>query len=348
MSRLNQFVIVLLVFVFLSFIVSSAIAHTPLNPTGEIHSLDTAFEVPNPTKSWTLYRELHHEGEAEYFKLHLNVGERLRVSLYIKEIEGNFSPHLIIMGEDLQLADSLPSFIEIPEGFGASLVEPTMPEKPEYEPFTPASYYYLVDVDETISKEGDYYLVVYEPNLEEGKYGIAIGYKEEFTLSEWLLIPFDVISIHEWEGQSLILILMPLLLSLILGSVLLAWKSLIKLNIFNIVGISAGLFYVGSGFMILMQMSIALSGAIFNSLVVLTLIFIALPLLLGFVLLRKIIRFKGQLSKRDRGVFVVLGLVGVFTWSGLLLGPSLAIIAGILPNRFFKKEVEKRKAVLEV
>jgi len=49
--------------------------------------------------------------------------------------------------------------------------------------------------------------------LRRGKYGIAIGYKEEFTLSEWLLIPIDVINIHQWEGQSLILILMPLLLS---------------------------------------------------------------------------------------------------------------------------------------
>ena len=324
-------------FVFLSFIISSAIAHTPLNPIEEIHSLETAFEVPNPTKSWTLYRELHHEGEAEYFKLHLNVGERLRVNLYIKRIEGNFNPNLIIMGEDLQLADSLPSFIEIPEGFGAYLIEPSIPEKPEYEPFTPASYYYLIDVDETISKEGDYYLAVYEPNLEEGKYGIAIGYKEEFTLSEWLLIPFDVISIHEWEGQSLIVILTPLLLSLVLGLVLFVWKSLIKLNIFNALGIIVGLLYVGSGFMILMQMLIALYGSLFNSLVVLTLIFIALPLALGFFLLRKTIQTKGQLSKRDRVVFVVLGLVGLFAWSGLLLGPSLAIVAGILPNRFFKK-----------
>jgi len=337
MTRLKQFVIFIFLFVFLSFVVTSAMAHTPLNPSGEIHSLDTAFEVPNPTKSWTLYRELHNEGEAEYYRLHLNVGERLRVSLYTKENKANFAPHLIIMGEDLQLADSLPSFIEIPEGFGASLVVPSMPEKPEYEPFTPASYYYLIDVDETISNEGDYYLAIYNPNLEEGKYGIAIGYKEEFTLSEWLLIPFDVISIHEWEGQSLIVILMPLLLSLVLGFVLLSWKSLVKLDIFNLFGIPAGLFYVGSGLMLLMQMLFALYGALFNGLVVLTLIFITLPLLLGYVLLRKTVRVEGSLSKRDRFVFLVLGLVGLFTWSGLLLGPSLSIVAGILPNRFLKK-----------
>jgi len=337
MLKPKQFVIFASLFVCLSFFITSALAHTPLNPGEEIHSLDTAFEVPNPTKSWTLYRELHDEGEAEYFKLHLKVEERLRVSIYTKESNENFAPHLIIMGKDLPLASSLPSFIEIPKGFGASIVEPLAPDMLEYEPFTPTSYYYLIDVDQTISDESDYYLAIYEPNSEEGKYGIAIGYKEEFTLAEWLLIPFDVIGIHEWEGQSLILILAPLLVSLVLGLFLLVWKSIVKLNVLNALGIVAGLLYVGSGFMLLMQMLFALYGALFSGLVIVTFVFISLPLVLGFVLLRKTIRAEGRLSKKDRGIFVILGLVGLFTWSGLLLGPVLAIVAGILPNRFLKK-----------
>jgi len=335
--KLNRFAILLFAFVSLSCLVSSAAAHTPLTPAEEIHSLDTAFEVPNPTKSWTLYRELHNEGEAEYYKLQLDVGERLRVSIYTKEIDGNFAPNLIIMAENLPTDNSLPDYIEIPEGFGAKLVKSSIPDQPEYEPFTPASYYYLADVDETISNEGDYYLVVYEPNLEEGKYGIAIGYKEEFTLSEWLLIPIDVINIHQWEGQSLILILMPLMLSVILGLGLLFWKSLVKLDLFNIVGVFSGLLYVGSGLMTFMQMLLALYGSFFNSIVILTLVFIAFPLVLGCFLLKKTISLKGNLTIRDRVVFVVFGLVGLFTWSGLLLGPCLAILIGFFPNRFSKK-----------
>lgn len=337
MSKLKKLLIFYFLVVFLFCVVPSALAHTPLNPSGEIHSLDTAFEVPNPTKSWTLYRELHHEGEVEYYRLHLNVGERLRVSLFTKERREDFSPHLIIVGEGFETTNSLPSFVEIPEGLGVRLVEPLRPENPEYEPFTPTSYYYLIDVNEPISKKGDYYLVAYDPNFEEGKYGIAIGYKEEFTLSEWLLIPFDVIGIHQWEGQFLIAILFPLLLSLVLGLILLAWKSLIKSTIFNVLGILAGLFYLGSGFMLLMQMLIALSGAVFDWIVVLTFVFMALPLSLGFILLKKTIRVKGELSKKDRVVFLILGVVGLFTWSGLLLGPSLAMVAGILPNNFLKK-----------
>jgi len=339
MRKLNQILFLLLLLSCISSIFSLALAHTPLGPSDEIHSFETAFDVPNPTKSWALYRELHDEGEAEFFKVHLNAGERLRLNLFIKENKEIFAPQLIIVEKDLPDPDSLPSFIDLPEGFGGRLVEPEIAETPEYEPFTPTSYFYLADVDETTPTEGDYYVIVYEPNLNEGKYGIAIGYKEEFTISEWLLIPFDVIGIHQWEGQSLILIIAPLLLTLVFGLTLLAWKSLIKLNIFTIVGIFAGLLYVGTGFMLFLQMFMAIYGSTFNSLAILTVVFGALPIILGIVLLRKIIQFKGQLKTTDRIILAVLGFAGLFVWSGLLLGPVLVIVASVLPNKAFKKTV---------
>lgn len=336
MRKLNMFTTFLFILA-LSLLFSQVWAHTPLSPSDEIHTLATAYEVPNPTKSWTLYRELHHEGEAEYYKLHLNAGERLRISLYTKETPENFAPNLIIMAENLAQPDDLPSYIEKPEGYGATIFKPSTPENREYEPFTPTSYYYLIDVDESISEHGDYYVVVFEPNMEEGKYGIAIGYKEEFTISEWLLIPFDVIGIHEWEGQSLIGILAPLLLTLVFGLAILIWKSFIKLNLFNIIASTAGLLYVGSGLMTLTQMIIAFVGAPFNFTAALTLIFIVIPLLLGYFILRKVVRLKETLSMKDRVILTALGLVGLFTWCGLIMGPALAIFCGLFPMRTTKK-----------
>jgi hypothetical protein len=316
----------------LSFLPCQVWAHTPLSPKDEIHGLDTAFAVPNPTKSWTLYRELHHEGEAEYYKLHLRAGERLKISLFVKEIESGFSPHLIVMAQDLPMDDSLPSFIEKPEGFGSVTLAPSIPENRAYEPFTPTSYYYLIDVDDVVSLEGDYYVVVYEPASEEGKYGMAIGYREEFTLSEWLLIPLDVIGIHRWEGQSLAVILAPLILSLALGLFLLVWKGFARHSLLELMGSVAGLLYVGSGLMVLMQLVIALADAPFSLAVALTVVFVALPLLLGYGILRKTVRVEGELAVRDRFVFVGLGMAGLFLWSGLLVGPALVIITGFVPN----------------
>jgi hypothetical protein len=326
---------ILLLFLSFSFLVCNVCAHTPFNTADEIHSLETALEVPNPTKSWTLYRELHHEGEAEYYKLVLENGERLRLSLYVKELD-DFSPQLVVMGEDFGLDDNVPDSIEKPEGYSAILFDSSKPEEREYEPFTPTSYYYLIDVDIPIIKNGEYYVAVFEPNLEEGKYGLAIGYKEEYSLSEWIMIPFDIIAIHEWEGQQLIEILAPLLLSLIVGFFVLIWKRLIKLNSFTIIGSTAGLLYAGSGLMIFIQMIIALSGAPFSSSAVLTVIFMAIPLILGYFLLRKTIRFEGKLSNKDRIIFIMFGLAGIFSWSGLIIGSILAILCGVFPTRLLK------------
>jgi hypothetical protein len=335
MARLNRGGL-FLVLLFLSLFSSHVWAHTPLSPTDEIHSLDTAFAVPNPTKSWTLYRELHHEGAAEYFRLHLRAGERLRVSLYVKEIESGFFPHLIVMAEDLPMDNMLPAFIEKPEGFGSVTIAPSIPEKREHEPFTPTSYYYLIDIDDTVSTEGDYYVVVYEPASDEGKYGMAIGYKEEFTLAEWVLIPVDVIGIHRWESQSLAVILAPLILSLVLGLFLLVGQGFAGHRRLRVVGAVAGLLYVGSGLMVLMQMIIALAGAPLSFAVALTVVFIALPLLLGYGILRKTLRVEGELAVRDRLVFAGLGVAGLFLWSGLLVGPALMILTGLDPNRFLQ------------
>jgi hypothetical protein len=331
---MRYFIVISVILISYSF-VPLVFAHTPLSPGEEIHSFDTAFEVPNPTKSWALYRELHHEGEAEFFKLHLHEEERLRVNVFVKEKLDDFSPHLAIASEAILDADLLPDFIEIPDSFGVRIVEAEMTENLEYEPFTPTSYYYLHDVDETISVEGDYYVIVFEPNSEEGKYGIAIGYKEEFTVSEWLLIPFDVIAIHQWEGQSLILIISPLLFSLIVGFVLIVWKKVVRLDFPSVLGVFSGLFYVGSGFMIFLQMFIALYGAIFDALAVLTVVFGFLPILFGFAILRKAARFKGKLSIRDRVELVLLGVGGFMTWAGLLVSPVLVLLIAILPNQVF-------------
>jgi len=312
---------------------SNASAHTPLKPDEENHSIATAFEIPNPTKSWTLYRELHEEGEADYFKLQLEPGERLVVSIYTSKAEDpGFAPYLAVIGPDIPLNDVVPDFIEVPEGAGVTVLQSSRPDKPEYEPFTPSSYYYLVDYEREIQNSGTYYLAIYQ-QTSPGRYGMAVGYKEEFTILEWLKIPLDVIEIHQWEEQSLFLILAPLITTLSAGFVILIWRYKEKLTVFWVIGSVAGLLYLGTGFMILTQMIIALNGSIFNSLIILTVIFLLIPLLLGFALLRKITRIEEEISMRDRLVWLAIGVLGLFMWAGLFLGPALSILAGLYPSK---------------
>lgn len=320
-----------LVFFIIFLLVPSAFAHTPLKPDVENHSLETAFEIPNPTKSWTLYRELHENGEAEYFKLHLHEGEQIVVSVYIpRNTETNFIPNLIVMGPSIEKHSPTPATIEVPNDAQATLIEGNRPEAPEYEPFTPASYYFTADYRAEVTEEGDYYFVVYSDEG-EGRYGVAVGYVETFTLLEWLMIPLDVIGIHQWEGQSLASILAPMLLILVLGFAFLFWKVKPQISALVWVGIVSGLLYIGSSLMLFTQMFIAIIGATSTSSAVLTLMFTVLPLVLGLFLIRKMIVDQTSFNTRNRVIIFVCGILGFVVWGGLLIGPALSIITSLLP-----------------
>jgi hypothetical protein len=238
------------------------------------------------------------------------------------------------MGPEIEEPSEAPSFIEVPEDVEIRLVEGIRHEAPEYEPFTPASYYFTADYRADVVVEGDYYFVVYSDSG-GGRYGVAVGYVETFTLVEWIMVPFDVMGIHQWEGQSLAFILAPMALTLVLGLLILVWKFKPKDIVSVFLGVLAGLLYIGSGFMMFTQMIIALIGATSTSSSVITFFFAILPVAIGLVIIRKIIGGRASFNPRDRGIMLALGILGFFLWAGLLVGPVLSIIMSILPTKLF-------------
>ena len=325
--RKNAILAILLVNLML--LVSPVLAHTPLEP-GDNEELEAATVVSDPTKSWAVYAELHEEGEAQYYRLDLKEGERLKVMLYIPIAEKGFKPNLIIMGSGISSQDTVPEYVEVPDGAGVVLVEAEEDAVPGYEPFTPSSYYYLADFDLEISVPGEYFIAVYEPDR-GGRYGLAIGYREEFGVDEWLLIPLDVIAIHQWEGQPLALILAPIAVTLAAGLLVIAW---LKRDLFRRFGFwlaaLAGLLYIGSGFMTFVQMFIALSSTTLDPSAVLTMVFAVLPILLGIGILK--LGATDRMTKKTRSLIALFGLSGLIVWAGVLIGPVLAFLASILPT----------------
>jgi hypothetical protein len=160
------------------------LAHTPLKPSHENESLATAYTISDPAKSWAVYSELHEGEEAQYYRLNMEKGERLRAMLFIPISERDgFTPGLVVMGPGITSQDTVPSYVEAPGEGGKMLLEGQLPIKPTYEPFTPSSYYYIAELNLDVSETGTYYLVVYEASR-GGRYGVAAGYREEFGLDE--------------------------------------------------------------------------------------------------------------------------------------------------------------------
>jgi hypothetical protein len=326
-----------LIFSFLLALISLvhvALAHTPLEPPFDNESLATAYGVPDPTKSWAIYAELHEGGEAQYYRLKMEQGERLRLMLFIPVSEKErFKPNLVVMGPAITSHDAPPEFVETAGGVGVTVLEGQLSAEPAYEPFTPSAYYYLADLDLDVSVAGTYHVAVYEA-YQGGRYGLAIGYREEFGLDEWLMIPIDVVGVHEWEGQSIGLILAPMLAALSIGFALPIWRRrAILREIFNVTGVSAGLLYLGSGAMMFTQMILALAATGPDFSAVLTIVFTLLPILLGVAILRLTIKDPKSVTKRVRAFIAILGLLGLFTWAGLLIGPALALLTSILPAK---------------
>lgn len=317
---------------FLIILVPNVLAHVPNVSEGN-ESLETAKHIHDPTKSWAIYSELHEGGEAQYYELELEEGDRLKTNLYIPDKDG-FVPSIVIMGPDIDEHDDIPDFIETVEGNGHKLIEGDL-EEPEYEPFTPASYYYLAEYDVTVNESGSYYIAVFDEES-GGKYGLAIGAEERYGLIEWIRVPIDVVQVHRWEGQSWLTIFAPLIIVLIGGLFLLYWKVIKEDLIDNYRGwlaITAGLLYIGTGGMTIMQMIIASMKANPGASIILTIIFSVLPILLGIAIIQKGVKMEEIISRNDRITLLIYGALGFFVWAGLIVGPILTILDSILPTR---------------
>jgi hypothetical protein len=328
---------ILLILLMLS-LITSAIAHVPISG-GENNSLETALEVKEPTKSWAIYDEIHKPGESKYYKFTMEQGQRLKISLFVTK-EG-FTPGVVVMGKGLTSQGILPSGVEVPTGYDYLVFDGEKTNTREYEPFTPSSYYFTADVDINVTKTDVYYIAVFDES-DHGKVGIAIGFVETFSVTEWLLIPINAINIHIWEGQNIAIIIAPLYLTIIIGIGMLVWLSKkehkLQLNNNMIIGIFAAFLFIGSGLMILMQMIIALTVSSADILVIITLIFGLLPILFGILLIRTSIKIIKELNKKNRVILLILGIFGLIFWSGVIIGPVLAIITSFLPNMTIRKK----------
>ena len=120
------------------------------------------------------------------------------------------------MGPGLTNEGKVPETLEVPKGYGVKVFPGDLPESPVYEAFTPSAFYSLASPDLKAPESGTYYAVV-SSTQGKGNYGIVIGYKETFTLKEWISVPLNQIKIYLWEGQSLFLIFTPLGITLALG-----------------------------------------------------------------------------------------------------------------------------------
>lgn len=309
-------------------LLSIASAHVPVMVEGEHNRPATAVVIDDPTKSWVIYAGLPTNDTVDYYRLRMEAGEQIRLSVQTPE-EGAFAPGLVVMGPGIQSAGTPPPFIRLPGTGGAAVIPGERPDSPFFEPFTPSKAYETAEITIPAPETGDYYVAVYADEY-AGPYALAVGTRESYTLTEWLTIPVDVIGIHLWEGQSLAVILAPLIVVVAAGLLLIGGRQRRTLSAFAWAAVLAGLLSIGSGAMTIVQLIIAAMGSPLTVAILVTLIVALIPIVLGTAML--LIGLRRRSGITDRAAMVVLGIIGLFTWAGVIAGPVIAILSAVLPG----------------
>lgn len=313
------------------------LAHAPLG-TKDNESIDRATVIPDPTKSWALYSELNSDGDAQYYTFNITSGQTIHVLMYksLWSQDANFEPTLVLMGQTVNATSGVPSKITVPAGYNAEIIHP-IATQPSYEPFSPGVLGYVANLTITDAASGQYYLVVYEASSSPsgGNYGIAIGDRETYTIDEWVLIPYNLLSIYQWEGQNIALILAPMIAIIIVGVLLVAWKQRKQHNLANPMAwlaSIAGLTFVGTAASTFYQIIFCSAQVSVGVDVIITLVFAIIPLILGLLTLRLALKTSTSKNIRKRIYLVILGVAALFIWAGLIIGPILAIAAALMPT----------------
>jgi hypothetical protein len=308
-------------------------AHSPVFP-GNNTSLNSAYVVNDPTKSWALYTTLP-PGKVQYYRFDITQGQSISIQLYKNTEASNlgFVPSFVLMGPGLTSNGTVPLNVTVPPGASSIVMQGQHPDKATYEGFGPGSFYDLGSVEVKAPATGTYYVAVYDA-ANGGAYGLAIGDRETYTPTEYVLIPYNVFQVHLWEGQNLLVILAPLYLTVIVGLGILVMRSDLHASLrspFTLLGALAGLIFIGTGAYTLAQMLIAISRSSVESEAIITLIFVLVPVILGILALRVALRRREQTGIWPRVAILVLGVVALFAWTGLYVGPALALLASIMP-----------------
>jgi hypothetical protein len=262
----------------------------------------------------------------------MDEGTRLRFTLAIPVIEDpdEFQPSIALMGPGITNSSSIPDYLEIPESSGVMIFD-SGPPVPYYEGFTPTSFSNLVDIDMEAPATGQYYLAVYEPDS-GGLFSITLGYVETFELDEWLLVPFSVMIIHQWNGQGLLSNLAPMIATVVIGLAFLLNRRDEYTELENglgWIGALGALLFFGSGVTIFYQIVLAALFTV-SIQILFSITFGIIPILLGFFAIRTVLSENWQNNRSKQLLLLVLGLIAPFLWAGLFVGPALIIAISLI------------------
>ncbi len=187
----------LLILFVLLFGVSSASAHRPL--WGEDQAIT---EIPNLDTSFAVYRDLRAPEQVDVYVFEAQAGERLHAGINIPAVAGleQYGVSVALMGPGLPAADPALLPAAYPPDLGAQIFS-TAPGEDFFEPFTQTNYWGRQRLELNLPETGTYYLLVWNPAGQAGKYVMDTGTAEVFGPADLFRFPVWWVQVHLFFGH---------------------------------------------------------------------------------------------------------------------------------------------------
>lgn len=167
-----------ILFLFFIILVSlnPAYGHKLISHDETHRNFESALKIPDHKVSWAIYENLG-ESEAKFYTFDANKGDSFYASIVVPKIEGleEYSPTLVLVGDD--------NFEKKKINY-----EKNFPGNEFYEPFGQITYWERQELKTEIPVDGTYFLVVMDEKNQSGKYSLAIGTIEDFSLVDFFTI----------------------------------------------------------------------------------------------------------------------------------------------------------------
>ncbi|MCJ7443862.1 MAG: hypothetical protein MUO26_04925 [Methanotrichaceae archaeon] len=313
----------LLLFLF----IQASSAHSPILPKGN-ENISSATHIDDPSKSWAIYGELD-DRAANYYSFEIDKGDRILLSLLTSTnfAEKDFTPKMALMGTGIKSMGNLSPVVAVPNNYGVQVIKTVHPDEAFYEPFGQGSYYQVAELDIAAPSSGKYYVAIFNENR-SGHYSLAVGYREEVSMLEMVLLPLRLLFVYQWSGQSLAFVLMPIILAILIG-IILIWRS-VKRTPFMVAGTMAGMLFLGSSAMVLVQTLFQSTRVTLGQDAIISVGLAVISAIFGVITLRLA---HGEAGLLQRVALAVIGTLALIAGSGFLVGPVLALAASVLASK---------------
>ncbi len=167
-------------------------AHRPLDTTGPATRENPIF-ITNHQVSWAAYNQLSPEGVVHYYRFLAHKNETIYASMlipYLKRLK-EFNPVIALIipqpGKE-QLPDNYQININDDEKV---IIRRFKGDENQtfFEPFTQTIYWQKQKLEIKAPVTGIYYLAVFDPDRDEGKYVLGVGKEEKWGLKDLLAFP---------------------------------------------------------------------------------------------------------------------------------------------------------------